>query len=367
MTSARVVLADSAVLRYAQCWEDADILLEALDIQPGDRCLSIASAGDNTLAMLTRRPERIVAIDMNPAQLAALELRIAAYRHCTHQELLELVGSRPATGRARLYHRCRGDLGQAARMFWDARMAAVERWGIGGVGRFERYFRLFRQWILPLAHRSGTVESLLEPRDPQARRRFHDRTWNTLPWRMIFGIFFSRPVMGRLGRDPALFRYVQGSVAQRILDRTTHALTALDPSENPYLQWILTGHHRTALPAALRPEAFETIRQGLDRIDPYQLDLASALDAGIVDGCSRFNLSDIFEYMPEAEHHQLLERMLDIAPTGARWVYWNMLAPRMRPQRLAERLLSLDEPATRLLSRDRAFFYSALRIEEVAG
>jgi S-adenosylmethionine:diacylglycerol 3-amino-3-carboxypropyl transferase len=43
-------------IRYAQCWEDADVLLEALDIQPGQSCLSIASAGDNTLAMLAKNP-----------------------------------------------------------------------------------------------------------------------------------------------------------------------------------------------------------------------------------------------------------------------------------------------------------------------
>ena len=33
-------------LRYAQCWEDADILLAGLDVQPGDSCFSIASAGE---------------------------------------------------------------------------------------------------------------------------------------------------------------------------------------------------------------------------------------------------------------------------------------------------------------------------------
>ena len=33
-------------IRYAQCWEDADVLLQGLDVQPGDHCLSIASAGD---------------------------------------------------------------------------------------------------------------------------------------------------------------------------------------------------------------------------------------------------------------------------------------------------------------------------------
>jgi S-adenosylmethionine-diacylglycerol 3-amino-3-carboxypropyl transferase len=72
--------ADFSGLRYAQCWEDADILLEALDIRPGQTCLSIASAGDNTLAMLARAPARVIALDMSQAQLAALELRVAAYR-----------------------------------------------------------------------------------------------------------------------------------------------------------------------------------------------------------------------------------------------------------------------------------------------
>ena len=41
--------ADFNIIRYGQVWEDADILLKALDIQPNDTCLSIASAGDNCL------------------------------------------------------------------------------------------------------------------------------------------------------------------------------------------------------------------------------------------------------------------------------------------------------------------------------
>ncbi len=70
--------ADFSLIRYAQCWEDADILLEALAIKPGDDCLSIGSAGDNALALLSRRPGRVVVIDLNPSQLACLELRVAA-------------------------------------------------------------------------------------------------------------------------------------------------------------------------------------------------------------------------------------------------------------------------------------------------
>src|SRR5205085_2322120 len=68
-------------VRYASVWEDADVLCEALaPVSQGGRLLSIASAGDNVLALLTLDPAEVVAIDTNPAQLACLELRRAAFR-----------------------------------------------------------------------------------------------------------------------------------------------------------------------------------------------------------------------------------------------------------------------------------------------
>src|SRR5205085_10024565 len=125
-----------SILRYAQCWEDADILLDALEIKPGHTCLAVASAGDNALSMLSRAPARVIAIDMNPAQLAAVRLRVAAYQELSHPELLELIGSRPSRRRAELYRRCRPLLDDESRRFWDARSNEVDA-GIGGAGKFE--------------------------------------------------------------------------------------------------------------------------------------------------------------------------------------------------------------------------------------
>src|SRR6476646_7906740 len=112
--------ADFSQIRYAQGWEDADILLEALAPRRGDVCLSIGSAGDNTLSLLAGQPERVIAVDLNPAQLACLELRVAAYRELDHAGLLELIGSRPSSRREGLYQRCRSQLSPTVRAFWDA-------------------------------------------------------------------------------------------------------------------------------------------------------------------------------------------------------------------------------------------------------
>ncbi|MES2569386.1 MAG: DUF3419 family protein, partial [Verrucomicrobiota bacterium] len=258
--------ADFSRIRYAQVWEDADILLDALDIQPGDTCLSIASAGDNAIAMLTRSPARVIAIDLNPAQLACLELRLAAYRNLDHSQLLELVGSRESTRRIALYRQCRPSLSRTAAEFWDRNHELINN-GIGSAGKFERYFAFFRNKILPLIHSRKRVESLLQGGPLKRRRAFYETEWNTWRWRFLFKIFFSRAVMGRMGRDPSFFRYVEGSVGERILSRTRYALTELDPAQNPYLQWILTGEHTTALPCALRAENFDLIRANLDRLE----------------------------------------------------------------------------------------------------
>ena len=349
-------------IRYAQVWEDADILVEALRPRPGDTVVSIASAGDNALALLAEGPERVIAVDLNPAQLACLRLRVAAYRTLRHGELLELMGSRPSARRAELLDRAAATLGADDQAFWAARREEVLRHGLGGAGRFERYFRLFRSRILPLAHAPRTVRALLEPRSPQERARFYDGRWDNLRWRLLVKTFFSRPVMGRFGRDPAFFAHVQGSVADHVARNTRQALVEQEPSRNPYLAWILTGTHGDALPRALREENFETIRGALDRLELAECAFEALADRGVK--ADAFNLSDIFEYMSAPAHEAAYRAVLSIARPGARIAYWNMMAPRRAPAGFE--VVRRDAVAAALKLRDKAFFYSDFVLEEAA-
>jgi S-adenosylmethionine-diacylglycerol 3-amino-3-carboxypropyl transferase len=356
--------ADFSLIRYAQCWEDADILLEALGIAPGDECLAIGSAGDNALAMLARAPARVVVLDLNPAQLACLELRVAAYRELDYHGLLELIGSRPSDRRSGLYQRCRGRLSATARRFWDAHPEEIAG-GIGGAGKFERYFATFRTRVLPLVHSRGKVERLLRGGTREERERFYRDEWDTWRWQLMFRLFFSRFVMGRMGRDPSFFRYVEGSVAERFLGRGRHALVELNPADNPYLQWILTGRHVTALPFALREENFEVIRANVDRLQWHCRSLEEFLSTEQGERFDAFNLSDIFEYISRENYHQVLDRVIRSGRSGARLAYWNTLAERRRPEAWSDRLRSLDEKSQRLHARDKAFFYCRFVLEEI--
>ena len=179
----------------------------------------------------------------------------------------------------------------------------------------------------------------------------------------MFRVFFSRAVMGRLGRDPEFFAAVEGAVADRILERSRYALTELPLATNPFLTYILTGNFSPlALPRYLRPAHATEIRGRLDRVRLIEGAVEQAIE-GRFDG---FNLSDIFEYMSREQHARCYAAVLGHACAGARLVYWNMLAQRGRPESERRRARPLEDLARTLHARDRAWFYQRLLVDEVA-
>lgn len=349
-------------IRYAQLWEDADVLVDALGPQQGKTLVSICSAGDNALAMLLLDPAKVIAIDLSPAQIACLKARIAAYRVLDHQGFIELLGSRPSKRRRELLTTVISNLDPEMQAFWSARQDEVVRHGLGGVGKFERYFRIFRKYLLPMVHSRSTIDEVFVPKSGDERARFLDERWNNRRWRYLLRFFFSNWVMGRLGRDPAFFEHVEGSLADHVAGQLRHASVDLDASENPYLHWILKGGHGDALPLAWRREHFDTIRARLDRLDVRCGSIEALVEASeTADG---FNLSDIFEYMSGEVFTSVYGAILDAANPAARLVYWNMMVPRRAPAAHAQRVRRLEAEIEAGKAADKAFFYSDFVVEE---
>ena len=352
-------------VRYANCWEDADILVEALQPAPGKRFVSIASAGDNTLSLLTGAPERVVAVDLNRVQLACLELRCVAIAKLDDDALLAFLGVQESIGhRIDTYKtKLRADLSTIARDIWDSRLSDIER-GIIHCGKFENYFRLFRQYALPLVHDRKKVKRLLASRGTEAAREFYETAWNTWQWQIMFRLFFSRAVMGGAGRDKAFFRYAEGSVANRILDRTSYALTEIDTGTNPYLGYILTGNFRHALPHYLREENLKAIRRNMGALEIFHgtTDTLFEQDASTFDG---FNLSDIFEYMDEDLFIRTTENIISNSKPNARIAYWNMLVPRSAEKLFPDNIQHLESLSNQLFAQDKARFYHRFLVDEI--
>lgn len=355
--------ADFGIVRYANCWEDAELLLTALKPAPGKRILSIASAGDNALALAAAGAE-VVAADLSIPQLACCEIRIAAIRSLDYDELLAFLGVTEHSDRMSVYKNIRGILSANAVWYWDANSAILAEGLIHG-GKFEKYFHLFRKRVLSLIHSRATVHELLQKKAHAERKTFYEQRWNNRRWRWLFKIFFSRTVMGRLGRDPEFFRYVEGSVGDRILARARHALIELPNDENPFLQYIVNGNYCPALPTYLCPEKYTELRRAVERITLVHGPIDKVAKSHRGEGWDGFNLSDIFEYMGPELTANVYGRLLEYARPGARFAYWNMLVPRRRPDSYAQRVESLDQLAADCFFRDRAFFYSDFVVEQV--
>lgn len=352
------------LIRYSQVWEDADLLTEALDIHADDIVLSIASAGDNAFALLAQNPGKVYAVDLNFAQIACCELRKAMYGVLTHQEHLIFGGVvRGEMDRISVFRTL--NLPPDVREYWENHLAQIEN-GFMTQGKFERYFGLFRKNVLPLVHTQRKIDALIAPKSTDERYAFYDKVWNNRRWRMMFKIFFSRFVMGHLGRDKEFFKYVEGSVADRILSRVKHAVTELDTSQNPYLHFILFGAYNSALPYALREENYDKIRCNLDKIE-FRKASVEGFIADFDGELNAFNLSDIFEYMTQESMDVLYGSMLQKAAVGARFAYWNMLAPRQCSDVLCKKysVETNEEKNKYFLLKDKAFFYSKFYLDKV--
>ncbi|MDJ0614348.1 MAG: DUF3419 family protein [Rhizobiaceae bacterium] len=350
-------------IRYAQLWEDADVLVKALGDQKGKILVSICSAGDNALAMLLLDPAKIVAIDLSPAQIACLKIRIAAYKNLEYAEFTELMGIKSSDKRIDLMQKLLPELESDVADFWRQQFDDVEKYGLCGVGKFERYFRIFRKWMLPRAQSRSTIEGVFESKPKAERKKFFENRWDNWRWRLLLKFFFSNFVMGRLGRDPAFFDHVEGSLSDHVARRVYHAGVDLQPEHNPYLQYILLGKFTTALPLAWREENFETIRKRLDRIECRTGSLEAFISTG--EKADGFNLSDIFEYMNEDIFAQVYDSIVGASNPEARLVYWNMMVPRRVPGKYSSLVTRLQDFEDQCKAADKAFFYSDFVVEEV--
>ena len=355
------------IVRYASCWEDPSLLVGSVP-GPGASWLSIASGGDNAFALLATRPARVVAFDLSEAQLALCRLKRAAFLSLDHAEWLGFLGLAPMPGREReaLFRDrvCRNlDDATARRYASDPVARRALRRGAATQGKFERYFRIFSRFVLPLIHSRATVRSALAPRDRPARERFHDGIWDNRRYRLLFRVFFGRAAMGRLGRDPAFFRYVRpGDITGEIRARARRAMVELPTEDNPWLRHALTGAFGPSLPPYARPEAFDAIRANLDALEFFHGSTADAAGA-FGRAFDAFNLSDIFEYMDESGFRAAARDLTALARPDARLCYWNMMVPRDLSEIAPSDFAPLRDEAAALFARDRAFFYGAFHLD----
>lgn len=346
-------------IHYAQCWEDPATVQAALQITPRDNLLSIASAGDNTFALLLDNPASITAIDCNPVQIYLIELKMRAMQILDYEDCLRFLGVTSCAHRQRIYQMLKKLLSEDARRFWDSQPTAIDK-GVIHCGKFETYFATFRRWILPLIHSPKTCRSLLEPRSPREMEKFYNEKWDCRRWRWLFRAFFNEMLLGKLGRYPDAFKFVsRKNIAEELLERSRRGLTTLNNAGNYFLAYILTGNFpgEKPLPPYLLAENFTYLKKHLDRVQLVCADVNTYLQTQPVAAFSAFNLSDIFEYMSPAQYTNTVENILRVSRSGARIAFWTLFISRPLMPDWQHLIKPQTQLSASLYLESRTFFY----------
>ncbi len=347
------------VLRYSNCWEDADVLLAGLAPAPGSRILSIGSAGDNSFSLLSASPSLLLCTDISEVQLHLIAFKKACFEKLSHPEMLDLLGFVPGEGRADLYSAIRDAMPPAARDYWDKNTSVVMQ-GVVNTGKLDRYLLYFGRRILSWLQPGSNIRRLMESKSEESQKEFFHERWNTRRWRVFFKLFFSRFMLGRFGRDPRMLEEVQVNVSEFILRRAQAHLTKMAAQHNGFLRYIIQGSFED-LPHYARPENFNLIRDNLGALQTHR---GFAEDACHEARFHYFNLSNIFDYMSREQFRSTGEKLLAAAEPGGRLAYWNLMVPRRLSEVFPHRLKYLADLSASLHQRDKGFFYSSFIVEE---
>lgn len=347
-------------IRYANCWEDCDILLEASQsCGESKNVLSILSGGDNSFSLLMLNPKRIYAVDFCAEQTFLAKLKMAAIKQFDREKALSFLGINHYSSRKALFGELKTQIDPVSREFWESNIGAIEE-GLIHCGRFERYFQYFRRFLVPFLFPKRRIERLFEEMSPHERYDFYYNCWNTDFFKGTIRLFFNRNVMAFLGRDPSFFKYVDGSVSRRVKERLDLFLSADAPEKNYYLDYILNGKFSVSLPVYLREENYDTVKSRIDSIEivcsPVEKLLGKEIKYGIL------NLSDIFEYMDDVSFRSLYDHITESTAKGGRMIYWNMMVK--RDGRFSDKMVFLDEKSRMLYLKNKTFFYDRFIVEE---
>lgn len=383
-------------LLYNACWEDPACDRQALRLGADDEVLVITSAGCNALDYALCGPRRVVAVDANPRQGALLELKMAAIRTCTDDDVFALFGEGRHADAQRIYReRLRTQLSVTARAFWDSRM----HWFNGQNGD-SFYFhglsgvvaRLMRVYVRTRPGLRQALERLLAASDLEAQAAIYDREVAPKLWNGFLNWVVSRQTtMSLLGVPPAQTREVAAhhdaaapvgrSVAGFVRDAMERVFRLLPLYSNYFWTcYIRGGYTRSNCPEYLRPANLAALRSGLvDRIEVRTGTVAGILQAD-EQPFSRFVLLDHLDWMgahrPDelsAEWDLILRRakpdalaIFRSARAEPPWLPSAMVdSPNGGKMRLGERL-RFDRPlAAALHAQDRVGTYGGFHIAHV--
>jgi len=245
--------------------------------------------------------------------------------------------------------------------FWTDNFQLVEN-GLIFSGKFERYFNTFASKILPLIHSKKEISRLFAEKSNDEQRKYFNKKWNNLRWRLLFKIFFSKFILGRFGRSKGFVKEVDINVGDFIFKKASNHLSSTYCQNNYFLKYILTGKFDKLLPFYVREENFLKIKKNIHKLKIVEGLLEKSFNEKI--SFTHLNLSDIFEYMNNEIFKEISETIAKNTEKGTKIAYWNLMVPRKLSDINKDNFEFLSNLSENLSKKDKGFFYGKFIIDK---
>jgi S-adenosylmethionine-diacylglycerol 3-amino-3-carboxypropyl transferase len=363
---------------YNQIWEDPDIDMEALALQPHHRMITIASAGCNILNYLAADPARIIAVDLNSNHVALTRLKLAALRDLpTFDDFFRFFGEANDKANSKAYDNFLSErLDSVTRRYWEKHIPLHGRRINMFARNLYRYALLGR--FIGLLHvvarlHGKKLDVLLNARTPAEQRTLFDRTIAPLfDYKSIRFLSKSPISLYALGIPPAQYEELvaAGDPAQ-ILRQRVERLACDFPFQENYFAWQAFGRgydveNREAVPAYLREDVYNVIRTRTGRVEVHHASLIDFLKTQEPQSLHRFVLLDAQDWMTPDVICQLWEQIGRTATSDARVIFRTAGDGSPLPRKLTPELLApwqyLEEESRAWHARDRSSIYGGFHV-----
>ncbi len=368
-------------LVYPQIWEDPEVDMAALAIEPGHRIVTIASGGCNAMSYLTADPARVEAVDLNQAHVAFNRLKLAAVKNLPdYDAFYRFYGKADDKTNLVAYKRfIRPHLDQESRAYWEKR-----KWN--GRQRISIFWRdLYRHGLLGvfigMGHNVARLygidpRDILKARTMEEQRSFFDTALAPLfEKRMVRWATARKSSLFGLGIPPqqydALATAGNGDMALVLRNRLEKLACGFPLTDN-YFAWQAfgrgySGNEETGpLPPYLSRSNFETVRSRADRMTVQNASYTDFLSAKPEASVDRYILLDAQDWMNDEQLNALWNEITRTAAPNARVIFRTAAEPSLLPGRVVSQILDRwqyqADVSRTLHDRDRSSIYGGFHL-----